>query len=102
MERIPRGIYSQEFRGEAVRLHEMDGLTVPEVAKRLSLPQGTLKNWVYAARKGKLREVGKGQRPLTELEMELARVKRELAEVRMERDLLKKAAVHSIGQRNTI
>ena len=61
MERIPRGIYSQEFRGEAVRLHEMDGLTVPEVAKRLSLPQGTLKNWVYAARKGKLREVGKGQ-----------------------------------------
>lgn len=29
-----------------------DGLTVSEVAKRLSLPHGTLKNWVYAARQG--------------------------------------------------
>ena len=34
------------------------------------------------------------KRPLTEIEMELARVKRELAEVRMERDLLKKAAAY--------
>jgi transposase len=38
--------------------------------------------------------VGKNQKPLTYLEMELARVKRELAEVRMERDLLKKAAAY--------
>lgn len=94
MERLPRGVYSPEFREQAVRLHEVDGLTVPEVAKRLSLPQGTLKNWVYAARQGKLAAVGKNQKPLTELEMELARVKRELAEVKMERDLLKKAAAY--------
>lgn len=73
-----------------------------EVAKRLSLPQGALKNWVYAARQGKLAAVGKNQKPLTELEMELARVKRELAEVKMERDLLKKAAVSSTGHRNTV
>lgn len=94
MERIPRGIYSPEFREQAVRLHEVDGLTVPEVARRLSLPQGTLKNWVYAARQGKLGEVGKNQKPLTELEMELARVKRELAEVKLEREILKKAAAY--------
>lgn len=94
MERIPKGIYTKEFREQAVRLHEVDGLTIPEVAKRLSLPGGTLKNWVYAARRGKLGEVGKNQKPLTDLEMELARVKRELAEVRMERDLLKKAAAY--------
>ena len=49
MERIPRGIYTQKFREQAVRLHEVDGMTIPEVAKRLSLPGGTLKNWVYAA-----------------------------------------------------
>lgn len=36
--------------------------------------------------------MGKNQKPLTDLEMELAQVKRELAEVKMERDLLKKAA----------
>jgi transposase len=38
--------------------------------------------------------VGRQQRPLTELEMELARVKRELAIVKMERDILKKAAAY--------
>jgi len=37
---------------------------------------------------------GKQRRPLTELEMELARVKRELAQVKMERDFLKKAAAY--------
>jgi transposase len=94
MERIARGIYTQEFRSQAVRLHEVDGLTIPEAAKRLSLPQGTLKNWAHAARKGKLNEVGEGQKPLTELKMELSRVKRELAEVKMERDLLKKATAY--------
>ncbi|MFZ5906590.1 MAG: phospholipase D-like domain-containing protein [Nitrospirota bacterium] len=35
--------------------------------------------------------IGKNYRPLTDLEMELARVKKDLAEARMERDLLKKA-----------
>ncbi len=94
MERIPRGIYTQEFRAQAVRLHEVEGLTIAEVAKRLSLPGGTLKNWVYAARRDELGEVGKNRKPLTDVEMELARVKRELAEVKMERDLLKKAAAY--------
>ena len=33
-------------------------------------------------------------RPLTDVEMELARTKKELAEVKMERDILKKAAAY--------
>lgn len=52
---------------------------MPDVSKRLSLPIGTLKQWVRALREGRLGEVGKHQKPLTELELELARVKRELA-----------------------
>jgi transposase len=43
---------------------------------------------------GKLQEVGKEQKPQTELEAELARVQRELAQVKMERDLLKKFATY--------
>jgi transposase len=39
-------------------------------------------------------EVGKGRKALTETEMELARVKRELAIAKMERDILKKAAAY--------
>jgi transposase len=60
----------------------------------LSLAPSTLAYWVKAYKAGKLGEIGKAQRPLTELEMELARTKKELAEVKMERDILKKAAAY--------
>ena len=56
--------------------------------------RSTIRYWVKAKREGKLQEVGRQQRPLTEVEMELARVKRELAQVKMERDILKKAAAY--------
>jgi transposase len=46
------------------------------------------------AKAGKLGEVGKTYRPLTDIEMELARKRKELAEVKMERDILKKATAY--------
>ena len=91
MERIPRAIYTKELREEAVKLVTEGGLRIPEVGRRLSVAPSTIRYWVKANREGKLKEVGRQQRPLTEIEMELARVRRELAEVRMERDILKKA-----------
>ena len=94
MEKIPRAIYTKELREEAVKLVTEGGLKIPEVGRRLSVAASTIRYWVKASREGKLKEVGKHQRPLTEIEMELARVKRELAEARMERDILKKAAAY--------
>ena len=94
MERIPRAIYTKELREEAVKMVTEGGMSLPEVGRRLSVALSTIRYWVKANREGKLREVGKHQRPLTDIEMELARVKRELAEVRMERDILKKAAAY--------
>lgn len=94
MERIPRGIYTPEFRAEAVKLVETTGVSVERAAKQLSIPKSSLSNWVRAARAGKLPEVGKGQRVPSELEVELARTRKELAEVKMERDLLKKFATY--------
>jgi transposase len=49
---------------------------------------------VKAFRTGKLGDIGKSYRPLTEIEIELARAKKELVEVKMERDILKKAAAY--------
>jgi transposase len=63
-----------------------DGVGVSEAARRLSTSMKTLANWVRAAKAGNLDSVGQHQKPLTEIEAELGRVKRELAEVRMERD----------------
>ncbi len=94
MERIPQGKYTPEFRAEAVKVVEVEGLSIERAAKKLSLPKSSLNNWVSAARKGKLADVGKGQRVPTELELELSRARKDLAEVKLERDLLKKCAAY--------
>ena len=94
MKGIPQGRYTREFREEAVRLVTEEKLSLPAAARRLSLAPSTLGNWVKACKAGRLGEVGKTYRPLTEIEMDLARTKKELAEVKMERDILKKAAAY--------
>ncbi len=94
MKRGPQGRYSKEFREEAVKLVTEEGLSVPEAGRRLSLPPSTIVSWVKRFKAGKLGEIGKTYRPLTEIEMELAKVKKENAELRMERDILKKAAAY--------
>jgi transposase len=91
---IPQGRYTKEFREEAVKLVAEEELSLPEAARRLSLAPSTLSYWLKAYKAGKLGEIGKAQRPLTEIEMELARTKKELVEVKMERDILKKAAAY--------
>jgi transposase len=94
MERIPRAIYTKELREEAVKLVLEGGESIPEIGRRLSISPSTIRYWVKASKEGKLQEVGRQQRPLTELEMELARVKRELAQAKIERDILKKATAY--------
>lgn len=50
MERTPRGIYTSEFRAEAVKLVETSGVSVARAAKHLSIPKSSLANWVRASR----------------------------------------------------
>jgi len=77
-----------------VKLVTEENMSLLEAGRRLSLAPSTIATWVKAYKAGRLGEVGKTYRPLTEIEMELARTKRELAEVKMERDILKKAAAY--------
>ena len=63
------------------------------------IPEGAISRkvgliWGIPDKAGKLGDVDKSYRPLTDVEMELARTKKELAEVKMERDILKKAAAY--------
>ncbi len=94
MKGVPQGRYTREFREEAVKLVMEDKLSLPEASRRLSLPSSTLVNWVKQFKAGRLGDIGRTYRPLTEIEIELARAKKELAEVKMERDILKKAAAY--------
>jgi len=94
LKRGPQGRYTKELREEAVKLVTVEKLSLPEAGRRLSLPPSTLGNWLKACKEGRLGDIGKTYRPLTEIEMELVKVKKENAELRMERDILKKAAAY--------
>jgi transposase len=96
MSKIPKGVYTKEFREQAVKLAEEEG--IQEAAYRLTMPVGTLKQWVYAKRAGRLPEVGKTQKSLSEMELEHARLKKVLAETQLERDFLKKCAAYFVRE----
>lgn len=93
MERVPRAVYTKEFKEEAVKMVTEAGLSVPEVARRIAVSTSTMTYWVKMSKEGRLSHGGK-QRPATGEQMELARLKRENADLRMERDILKKAAAY--------
>lgn len=77
--------YSKEFKAEAVRTVLENQLSISEGASRLSLPEGTLGQWVTAARKG----LGApGSRTVAELESEILQLRKALNEARLERDIL--------------
>lgn len=85
--------YPAEFRTEAVKMVREQGLTQEEAAKRLGIPKGTLGGWMSATKSSTSPAVP-GARTAAELETENARLRKELAEARMERDILKKAAAY--------
>ena len=86
--------YTAEFRAEAVKLVFDQGLTQQEAAKRLGIPKGTLGNWMAAAKPAANKPAAPGARTAAELEAENARLRKELAEAQMERDVLKKATAY--------
>jgi transposase len=88
-----RRTYSRELKSEAVRMVLEQGLVQEEVARRLSIPSGTLGNWI-ARFKGGEPQGCLGELTVSDLTAENARLKKELAEARMERDILKKAAAY--------
>ena len=86
--------YTPELREEAVKLVLAQGLTIEEAARRLAIPKGTLGNWISVAKRGNTAKAAPGSRTVPELEVEVAKLRRELAETRMERDIVKKAAAY--------
>jgi transposase len=89
--------FDQDFREGAVRLVEETGKSIAQVAKDLGINAGTLANWVTAARKA---QAGNGV--LSEDERsELLRLRRENAELRMQRDVLKRSLVLWVNDSQT-
>ena len=91
MTKTTRARYTLEFKQEAVRLVE-GGQSQASVAKTLGLVEQTLFNWVKASRQGQLK--GVDGKPVSADQMEIARLRAELARVKMERDILGKATAY--------
>lgn len=88
--KIPKQSYTEEFKREAVKLVEA-GNKPSAVAKQLGISEQTLMNWRKAAASGKLAATSKA---LTPEQMEVSRLRAEVARLRMENDILKKAAAY--------
>lgn len=86
-----RARYTLEFKQEAVRLVE-SGQSQAAVARTLELVEQTLFNWVKASRQGRLQ--GADSKPVSAEQMEITRLRAELARVKMERDILGKATAY--------
>ena len=80
--------FDRDFQQGAVRLVFETGKPIAQVARELGINDGTLGNWV--ARERRARQ--DGDQPLSQDERaELARLRKENAELRMQRDVLKRS-----------
>jgi len=88
--------YTPEYRETAVAMVRETGKAIAEVARDLGVNEGTLGNWVSAdrRRRGEQREdqVNETERA------EVVRLRRENAQLRMEKEILKKAAAFFVTE----
>ena len=77
MSRIPRRLFSAEYKAEAIKLVNEQGLTLAEAARRLDIATKSLREWIAQAQQGTLKgslganKLSAEQQRIRELEREL-------------------------------
>ena len=90
MSRRKRRVFTQEFKADTVRLVSAGAKTLPQVAKDLDLTESSVRNWVKDAQVATGR--GLPGALVREERDELVQLRRENRQLKMEREILKKAA----------
>jgi transposase len=85
--------FSREFKLEAVRLVKERGVSVAQASRDLDVHENVLRKWIREATADP-KQAFPGQGVLKPENAELDRLRKENAKLRMERDLLKKAAAY--------
>jgi transposase len=88
--------YSPEYRAEAVKLVLEQGKSIAGAARQLGMSKSSLQCWVMSAKglRASGSGVAPGSRTVHELEAELSKLRKELSNTQMERDILKKATAY--------
>lgn len=90
---VTRRKFSREFKLEAVKLVTERGVTVAQAGKDLDVHENVLRKWVREMR-DEPQEAFPGNGKQKAQEAEIARLRKEVAKLKMERDILKKAAAY--------
>lgn len=88
-----RRTFSREFKLEAVKLVTERGVTVAQAGKDLDVHENVLRKWVREMR-NEPQETFPGHGKQRAQDAEIARLRKEVAKLKMERDILKKAAAY--------
>ena len=83
--------FSLEFKAEAVRLSREPSQSIAQVAKDLGVADGVLRNWIKQADADS--GAGKSNILTTVEKEELSALRKEVKQLRMEREILRKATV---------
>lgn len=83
--------YDKEFKLEAIRSYENGDRSQCEVERELGITQGLLGKWIQSLEKApKKAEAFPGQGRLTETEARIRQLERENAQLRQDKEILKK------------
>jgi transposase len=88
--RMPHRRYTDEFRIEAVRLAQEVGVT--EAARRLDMPVTSIQNWMKSGSLA-VRPHSNGKK-VTPEQAELSRLRQEVASLKIDNEILRKAAAY--------
>jgi transposase len=88
-----RRAFTSEFKSEAVRLVKERGVTIMQAARDLDLHENVLRKWMKALAADP-QHAFPGQGQMKPEQAELDRLRKEVAKLKMERDILKKAAAY--------
>ena len=90
---MQRRKFSREFKLEAVRLVRERGVTVAQAARDLDVHENVLRKWVREF-DADPRQAFPGPGQMKPEQLEIDRLRREVAKLKAERDILKKAAAY--------
>lgn len=93
MKRIPRRLFTEEFKREAIKLATEQQLKPASAGRQLDVDPKSIRSWIAEAERGELKAT-LGAAKLTADQQRIRELERELTITRKEHDILKKATAY--------